>query len=370
MEDRYLKKQIIDDLKQKMVFLSGPRQIGKTTLAKSIITSENSYLNWDIPSHRERILLRELPDEYLWCFDEIHKYPSWRDFLKGVYDEFHQKHQILVTGSARLDLFRKSGDSLQGRYHHLRLHPLSVKELGIENQTDFMQLFELGGFPEPFYSGSQLYAKRWSTNYRSLLVNQEAASIENISDLSKLELLSLRLPTMVASPLSINALCGDLQVSHKTVTRWLGILENIYMLFRVPPFGSPLIRAVKKAQKHYHFDWTLVADKSKRFENIIASHLLKWVHYRKDILGEEIELRYFRDTTGREVDFCIMKDLEPQQFIECKWQDDATSPHLYYLQKKFPKAKYFQVSAIGEKSFVGKAGVIHRPAIKFLQEFI
>jgi len=367
METRYLHQQVVRDLKKKMVFISGPRQVGKTTLAKSILQPDASYLNWDIPSHREAILRRELPLTEMWCFDEIHKYGSWRDFLKGVYDEFHQNHRILVTGSARLDMLRKSGDSLQGRYHHLRMHPLSVKELAISTRQDFLQLLELGGFPEPWFSGSALEAKRWSTNYRSLLVNQESTSIETISDLSKLELLSLRLPELVGSPLSINGLREDLQLAHKTVGRWLDILENIYFMFRLPPFGSPLIRAVKKEQKHYHFDWTLVPDMGVRFENLVASHLLKWTHFRRDVFGEEIELRYFRDTDKREVDFCVTIDRQPTMFVECKWSANSTSPHLHYLKKKFPDAEYYQVTATGEKSFISTKGIVHLTALDFLQ---
>ena len=370
MIKRYLHKQVISDLKKKMVFISGPRQVGKTTLARTIIEHEASYLNWDIPSHREAILRRELPLEKQWCFDEIHKYSGWRDYLKGVFDEFHRNHEIMVTGSARLDMLRKSGDSLQGRYHHLRLHPLSVRELDIENRNDFLLLLELGGFPEPFFSGSKVEAKRWSTEYRSLLVNEESPAIETISDLAKLELLSLRLPELVGSPLSINALREDLQQAHKTVSRWLNILENVYMIFRLPPFGSPLIRAVKKEQKHYHFDWTLVPDMPARFENLVASHLLKWVHFQRDVYGEQMELRYFRDTDKREVDFCITNNLRPQLFVECKWKDGATSPHLHYLHKKFPDAKYIQVAAMGEKTFIDRRGIIHQPAIAFLSGLV
>jgi uncharacterized protein len=370
MKKRYLQDQIKKDLKSKMVFVSGPRQVGKTTMAQSVLTDDTSYLNWDIPAHREAILKRELPLAELWCFDEIHKYSSWRDFLKGLYDEFQDVHEILVTGSARLDMLRKSGDSLQGRYHHLRLHPLSVKELGLSRQEEFLELLALGGFPEPYFGKSAVESKRWSLNYRSLLVNYESPAIESISDLSKLELLSLRLPELVGSPLSLNALRQDLQVAHKTIDRWIGVLENVYMLFRLSPFGSPLIRAVKKEQKHYHFDWSLVPDMSARFENLVASHLLKWVHYQRDVFGEPLELRYFRDTDKREVDFCITNNFAPQMFVECKWKDSSTSPHLHYLQKKFPSAKYFQVSATGKKQFENQKKIIHLPAINFLQEFV
>lgn len=370
MQKRYLQDQAEKDLRKKMVFISGPRQVGKTTLAKALITDKRSYLNWDIPSHRESILKRELPLTDLWCFDEIHKFSGWRDFLKGIYDEFHDSHRIMITGSARLDMLRRSGDSLQGRYHHLRLHPLSVRELGITGENEFLELLRLGGFPEPYFSKSEVEAKRWSVDYRSLLVNQESPALETISDISKLELLSLRLPELVGSPLSLNALREDLQVAHKTISRWLDIFANIYMIFRLPPFGSPLIRAVKKEQKHYHFDWSLVPDQGARFENLVACHLLKWAHYQRDVFGEQVELRYFRDTDKREVDFCLTRNHEALSFIECKWSDSATSPHLLYLQKKFPQAKYYQIAATGRKSFISRQNIIHLPAVDFLQQYV
>lgn len=154
------------------------------------------------------------------------------------FDEFHDEHQILVTGSTRLDMLRKRDDLLQSRYHHLRLHSLSVKELGIKKQHDFLTLLELGGFPEPYFFGSKIKARRWSTEYRSLLVTLESLGIGIISDLANLKLLSLRLPELVDSPLSVNALQEDLQVTHKTLSRWLTILENVYMIFRLPlPLG-------------------------------------------------------------------------------------------------------------------------------------
>lgn len=370
MVRRYLEPQIKQDLDRKMVFVSGPRQVGKTTLAKRIIKTQLSYLNWDIPEHRKKILLRQLPTTKFLCFDEIHKYKDWRDYLKGIYDQFHTRYNILVTGSARLDLFRKRGDSLQGRYHHLRLHPLSVKELKLSTIKDLENLLTLGGFPEPYYGQSKVQAKRWSNEYRSLLVNIESPSIENISDLGKLELLSLRLPELVGSPLSVNALREDLQVTHKTAARWLDILENIYYHFRLSPFGSPRIRAVKKEQKHYHFDWTLIENKGHRFENMVACHLLKWVHYRQDCFGEHLQLMYFRDTDKREVDFCIVKNRKPLQFIECKYKGSDTSPHLIYLHKKFPKAQSFQLNADGKNHFITKHNIKHIPAIEFLSGLI
>lgn len=293
--NRYLTSQIKRDLSKKMVFLGGPRQVGKTTLAKSISQDPKGYLNWDIAEHREKILKREIPSSEILILDEIHKYRSWRNYLKGLFDSSLKERKILVTGSARLDLYRFGGDSLQGRYHYLRLHPLSVSELKMNRHEDMMTLLELGGFPEPFLGGSAVEAKRWSREYRTRLIRDEVASLERIQDLGNLELLMLRLPELVGSPLSLNALREDLQISHKTLSSWVAVLERMYAIFRLSPIGAPKIRAVKKEQKHYHFDWSLVADMPRRFENMAASHLLKWVHFEQDTKGRELELSYFRD---------------------------------------------------------------------------
>ena len=195
---RYLAPQVDLDLKRKMVFVAGPRQVGKTTLAKALPGAREGYLNWDIAEHRERILRHELPAAPLWVFDEIHKYRAWRGLLKGLFDGRREGQRILVTGSARLDLYRHGGDSLQGRDHLLRLHPLSVREAGIESPDGFRQLLQLGGFPEPFFGGSEREARRWSREYRTRLIRDDIASLERIQDLGTLEHLALRRGTAVA----------------------------------------------------------------------------------------------------------------------------------------------------------------------------
>jgi uncharacterized protein len=367
---RYLEPQVRSDLKEKMVFVAGPRQVGKTTLALRILGKGKGYLNWDVASDRERILKRELPDARLWIFDEIHKYRSWRNYLKGLYDSQTTRRPILVTGSARLDYYRFGGDSLQGRYHRLRLHPLSVGELGIDSPGDFEQLLMLGGFPEPFLGGSQRKAKRWSQEYRSILVREEVTGLEQVQDFGNLELLMLRLPELVGSPLSINSIREDLQVSHKTVARWLAVFERLMAIFRLPPFGAPVLRAVKKEQKHYHFDWSIIQDPACRFENLVASHLLKWVHYEADASGRDLELRYFRDIDGREVDFVIVEDRRPRSFIECKWNDTDISKGLKYLKARFRECAAFQISAIGKKDYISSDGIRVMPATAYLKTLI
>lgn len=367
---RYLVDQIEKDLKRKMVFLGGPRQVGKTTIAKGLLSLYNpedgGYFNWDVSLHREKILKHEMPVFPFLVFDEIHKYKFWRNFIKGLYDIKLKEQKIMVTGSARLDFYRYSGDSLQGRYHYLRLHPFSLAELKSENQGDLMHLLELSGFPEPFFEGSAVEAKRWSREYRTRLIREDLIQLERVQDLDNIELLSMRLPELVGSPLSINALREDLQVSHKSVASWLKILERLYAIFRIPPLGGATIRAVKKEQKHYHFDWSLVPDMPKRFENLVASALLKWVNFIEDTEGEDLELRYFRDLDGREVDFVVTKNKKPVKMIECKWNDDDISLPLQYLKSKFPTAEAWQISAIGKKDYLSKQGIRICPAVKFL----
>ncbi|MGI9249600.1 MAG: ATP-binding protein [Pseudohongiellaceae bacterium] len=367
---RYLTAQVRQDLGQKMVFVAGPRQVGKTTLAQKLPGASKGYLNWDVAEHREQILKRELPNSPLWIFDEIHKYRQWRNYLKGLYDNRRTGQRILVTGSGRLDLYRFGGDSLQGRYHLLRLHPFTVAELGLKTSGELQTLLNLSGFPEPFLGGSKTQARRWSREYRTRLVSEEVASLERIRDLGQLELLMLRLPDLVGSPLSINAIREDLQISHKAASAWLDALERLYAIFRLTPFGSTRIRAVKKERKHYHFDWSLVARDSARFENLVASHLLKWVHYKQDVEGLDYELNYFRDTDGREVDFVITDRREPVLLVECKWADADIDKSLRYLSAKFPKAEAWQLTAVGSKDYTSGEGIRVAPALALLRELV
>lgn len=363
--------QVKADLDKKMVFLGGPRQVGKTTLAKSLLRgAREGYLNWDVAADRERILKGELPSSPLWVFDEMHKHRAWRNYLKGVYDGRPRGQKILVTGSARLDYYRFGGDSLQGRYHFLRLHPLSAAELKLDKDAQLLELLELGGFPEPFFARSAVEAKRWSREYRTRLLREDLSSLEFVQDVGTLELLMLRLPELVGSPLSLNALREDLRISHKTVSRWMDVLERLYAVFRIAPLGSSRIRAVLKERKHYHFDWTLIAEPGRRFENMVAAHLLKWAHYRQDAFGEEVDLRYFRDVEGREVDFVLTEDGKPTLMVECKRGDDGVSPSLRYLKGKFPHCPAWQVSAVGAKDYVTPEGIRVCPALRLLKSLV
>ena len=355
--DRYLEKNILEDLKEKMVFVGGPRQVGKTTLALKIAPRHRSYLNWDILEDREFIFKQKFPVENFIIYDEIHKFHEWRNYIKGLYDKFKKKKRILVTGSGRLDYYRQSGDSLQGRYHFYRLHPFTVKELSLDKQKDMEDLLTLGGFPEPFLSGSQRKANRWMREYRSRIINEDIASLESSQKISRMELLSMSLPEFVGSPLSINSLRHKLGVAHKTVEKWLDIFERMYLIYRISSFTSKKLRSVKKERKHYHYNWAEIPDRGFRFENLMAGHLLKWVHFRQDYHGEDMDLFYFRDTDKREVDFIVTQNGKPVQAIECKLKERPVSPHLEYFKKRFPRTRCIQVHLEGFREYISSSGI-------------
>ena len=369
---RDIEPSLIKDLSKKMVFISGPRQCGKTTLANKIIENFKSseiraYMNWDFGADREHILKEQFPaGSGILVLNEIHRYSRWRQVVKGLFDKRKHELKILVTGSGQLDYYRHGGDSLQGRYYSYRLHPFALNEISTGDKEDLLSLFRYGGFPEPFLSASEKETRRWSRDYRSRVINEDLSSLETVKDISLLELLALRLPELVGSPLSINAIRNDLQVTHQSVSRWLLMLERVYMIFRIYPFGAPAIRAVKKEAKHYHFDWTILDDEAVRFENLVACHLLKWVHFQQDSEGLDIDLRYFRDIDRREVDFVITKNNEPTHFIECKLRGKEINPALKYLKTRFPEATAFQISLYREDSFVNKDGIHVCPAYDFL----
>ncbi len=374
---RYLEKPVKEDLQKKMVFISGPRQSGKTTLAKEIADSEvkkgmkNYYLTWDSAEDREKIIRERFPSgKGIIILDEIHKYSRWRQVVKGLFDTRKDELQIMVTGSGKLDYYRRGGDSLQGRYNFYRLYPFTLPEIINIDENPLSRLMQMGGFPELFLAGSEREARRWRMQYRTRILYDDLTSLENVKDVGLLELLSNRLPDLTGSPLSINAIREDLQVSHKTAARWLDILENLYMIFRIYPFGKPEIRAVKKEAKHYHFDWMLIEDEAIRFENLVAVHLLKWAHFQEDYEGIKTELRFFRNREGKEVDFVLIQKKSPIMFVESKLRNRKPEPALRYLKKRFPDTKAVQVSLYGDDDVTTKDGIRLVSANKFLLELI
>jgi predicted AAA+ superfamily ATPase len=341
----------------KMAFVGGPRQVGKTTLALALlgprVTERHAaYLNWDDPRARARIRAAELPaGEPLLVFDEIHKYARWRGLIKGVYDTEKSERRIIVTGSARLDYYRKGGDSLVGRYRYLRLHPFSLRELDPHaRRASLDALLRFGGFPEPLFTRDATELRLWQRDRLTRVIQDDLRDLERVREISLVEQLVDLLPERVGSPLSIANLRQDLEVDHKTAERWIQILENLYVCYRVAPYGVPRIRAVKKERKLYLWDWSMVTDPGARFENLVGSQLLKYCHFVEDTQGHRMELRFLRDTDGREIDFVVVQDGKPRFAVECKTGERGVSDAVRYFAQRTPIPAFYQVH-LGERTW-------------------
>jgi uncharacterized protein len=349
---RYLKHCLEEDLQNKMVFVGGPRQVGKTTLAKKLLANKDNYLNWDDVKDRRDIVRGDIFNrKNLVVLDEIHKYRLWRTLIKGAFDKHFPDINFLITGSARLDHFRKGGDSLLGRYHYYRLHPFSLPELSKKCEKDLTNnLLKFGGFPEPLFAGNERLLKRWHNERIYRVIDQDIRDMFNIKEISNLDLLIEQIPSRVSSLLSIKSLAEDLQVSPHTVNSYLDVFENMYLTFRISPFGKERLKAIKKTQKIYFWDWSCLENKGARFENMVASHLLKYCHFHEDYNGDKMELRYIRDTEGREVDFVVIKNKKPVFMVECKFKDESIDPSLHYYKQRLKIPKVYQVH-LGNKHY-------------------
>lgn len=348
----------------KMVFLSGSRQVGKTTLARELLRRGGGvYFNWDLITDRKRLAR----DPYffekeprgrgglpLLVFDEIHKYARWKSYLKGVYDGFHEQYRILVTGSGRLDLYRKGAESLLGRYVGIPLFPLTLGEiLGqrprwkkfsrtlaaplavfAAGRGILERLHRFGGFPEPYLRGEPEFYRVWSTSRTELLVREDIRDATNIRHISLVEKLAHLIEPRVGSPLSVNSLREDLEVAFETVREWLEVLANFYYIFRVPPYAATLARTLRKEAKTYLYDWAAVEAEGPRFENLVALHLLKAVRTWSALGEVSADLYYVRDKEKREVDFLIVANRRPTLLVECKLSETVISPHLLYFQER------------------------------------
>lgn len=367
---RYLEVAILKDLKEKMVFLGGPRQVGKTTFSQGLLKNYRdehpAYLNWDNVEDKRKILAGTWPkEERLIILDEIHKFVKWRSLVKGYFDKLRNTHQFLITGSARLDYYRKGGDSLLGRYHYYRMHPLSLPEVSKDFSKESMnQLLQFGGFPEPFLQKDVSSLKRWHRQRRERVIYSDIRDLESVKEISNIELLADALPERVGSPLSRKNLAQDLEVDFKTVEKWLTILENVYYCYRILPYGAPRIKAVKKEQKIYFWDWSEIDDEGARWENFVASHLLKYCHYEEDTRGDRMELRFLRDIEKREVDFVVLRNKKPIFAVECKSGEKSASPALKYFSERTPIPRFYQVHR-GEKSYAASDKIEILPFTKF-----
>jgi hypothetical protein len=354
---RYLESAVTAVLPRKMAFIGGPRQVGKTTLALSLRGGDGdethpAYFNWDDPRSAARLRRLELPaGEPFLILDEIHKYARWRNLVKGIYDTEKSRRRIVVTGSARLDYYRKGGDSLVNRYRHFRLHPFSLCELSASpTKSDVDALLRFGGFPEPFLQQDDRELRIWQRDRVARVVRDDLRDLEQVREISLVEHLVDLLPERVGSPLSIKSLREDLAVDHKTVERWLTILENLYLCFRILPFGAAKVRAVKKERKLYLWDWSMAPEGGPRFENLVASQLLKYCHFIEDTEGHPMELRFLRDTDKREVDFVVLQNRKPVFAVECKSGERGLSPAIRYFAERTPIPRFFQVH-LGDRHF-------------------
>ncbi len=391
----------------KMIFLTGPRQVGKTTFARMWLEStgfEDVYFNWDdlsvmIEYKKNPLYFRNIIDEKIknkpvpLVFDEIHKHTAWRDILKGLYDTNRERMRLLVTGSARLGFVRKSGDSLVGRYFSYQMFPLGLPEVvgdfsyilqdgrpladgeylaQLAREADIKaaiegleQLLRFGGFPEPFLKCSDRFHRRWQNDYKALLTKEEVRDFSRVQDIRGLETMMEILPTKVGSNLSIPSLVDVLNVSHKTITNWIEVLNGVYLVFTIAPWHRDIKRSIIKEKKLYFFEWSLLSDTGSRFENFLAVNLLRMaVRFTEVGLGN-FEVYYIRDKEKREVDFVLVKDNEPVALFEAKESDAIISKSGRFFSKKL-NIPLFQIANKAKKveAFPGNCFVI--PASNFL----
>lgn len=360
----------------KMIFLTGPRQVGKTTFARDWLAAmgiEGTYFDWDDPAvrgeyTRNPLYFRNVIQEKFQgapvpaVFDEIHKHRNWRNILKGIFDPDKEKMRLLVTGSARLGLYRKSGDSLVGRYFSYQMFPLGLPEavqdfsfvlkdeqaLGKGDtlaknlrkaynpaaDEGLLKLLSFGGFPEPFLKASPRFHQRWQREYRTLLTKEDVRDLSRIADLKGLEHLVDLLPSRVGSPLSINSLREDLGIHHGTLVNWIEVLKELYLIFTIRPWHRNILRSIKKEAKLFFFDWSILPDPGKRFENLLALSLLRMAtRFTETGLGG-FEVMYIRDKEKREVDFVLIKDNQPLALFEAKDGDSEISSSGKYFSQR------------------------------------
>jgi predicted AAA+ superfamily ATPase len=326
---RYLSELIIKDLDNKIVLISGPRQAGKTTIARSFY-KDSSYFNFDNAEDRLALQKQEWRrDSPLLIFDELHKMKEWKRWIKGIYDTEGNRPRLLVTGSANLESYSKMGDSLAGRYFLFRLHPIDIKE-GVDFWQDdakivFDRLMQFSGFPEPFLAGSERHYKRWQRTHLDIMLRQDFLDIKSVHTIQSIETLVALLSTRVASNISYANLARDLEVDPKTIKSWLILLENLYIIFTVSPYYKNIARSLLKKPKCFFFDHGRVLDLGQRLENLVACTLKKQCHFIEDNLAIRAELYFLRTKDGQELDFLITLNDKPCLAIEVKTSDDSAS---------------------------------------------
>lgn len=386
---------------RQMVFLSGPRQVGKTTTSQeaSHESSLHFYFNWDNEDHRAKIIegpeaiaraakLDEMtPTLPIIIFDEIHKYRNWERFLKGFFDSYEKKCRIIVTGSARLDIYKRGGDSLMGRYLLYRLHPLTIGEIAHPtlseneiqppqeiNDSEYNTLLQYGGFPEPFLKRNKYFFNQWKRLRIEQLFKEDLRDLSRVQEIGQMQLLAEILQMESSHSLNHSRLAGKIKVAAPTLHRWIELLKNLYFCFTIQPWSKNLSRSLIKEPKIYLWNWALVEDEGARFENFVASHLYKAVQFWTDRGLGEYGLYYLRDKEKREVDFLITKNQKPWFLVEAKKNGEkGISRWLYYYQDKLKVPHAFQIGSdlpfIQKDCFTFNEPIIV-PAKTFLSQLI
>ncbi len=348
-----------------MIFIAGPRQAGKTTLSKLIARSytNNYYFNWDIAEHRALFfsnpaffegIRRKDTSTPLIILDEIHKYKDWKNYLKGIYDQFHDSYKFLISGSGRLDIYQKGGDSLAGRYYMFHLFPFTIAEIGnrnisIEaflknplhismeqakkNKEIWNTLSGLSGFPEPYLSGKAATYRRWSNTYSHQLIREDIRDIVDIKSITDVETLYLLLPSKIGSPLSVQSLANDLKVSYNTVRNWLEVFERFFLVFSISTWTEKITRAIQKERKVYLWDTPRIKESSARFENMVALELYRAVTLWNDMGYGNFSLHFIKNKEKQEVDFLLANNREPILLIEAKMTDEQPAKSLLIFQR-------------------------------------
>lgn len=386
---------------RQMVFLMGPRQVGKTTVSLESASkwAKHLYFNWDNSGERLLFLegaeaiaaqagLQELTEENpVLIFDEIHKYGKWKNFLKGFFDKYEKVTKIIVTGSARLNVYKRGGDSLMGRYFYYRVHPFSVAEIVspivIEDEIrktplpisdeDWEALIAYGGFPEPFVQRSKKFSNRWQAIRKDQLFREDIRDGTKIQELAQMELLAELLRNQAAQSMDYQSLAKKVGVSNDTVRRWLEVLKSFYYCFSIKPWSKNVTRSLIKEPKYYLWDWALIEDEGQRHENLIASHLLKAVHFWTDRGLGDFDLYYLRTKDKVEVDFLVTKNKKPWFLVEVKTKQTGLSPALYRFQEETGAPHAFQVTfnlPFVQKDCFKEKGPIIVPARTFLSQLI
>ncbi len=373
--ERLYNNIILDHFKhnEQMLFLAGPRQVGKTTtsMVAKQLTPNFHYFTWDDYDHRNAIIngqtkiaelsnlnLLQNNEKSVIIFDEIHKFSDWKNFLKGFYDLYKDRAQIIVTGSSRLDIFKSGGDSLMGRYFLHRMHPLSINEqlrTNIPNEEinqpkeisddDFFNLVNFGGFPKPFLQHNVKFYNKWQRLRQQQLFREDIRDLSKIHDITRLEILAELLKHQASKQTNYTELAKKIRVSVDTISRWIEILESFYFCFTIKPWTKNITRSLLKEPKIYLWDWSIIKDEGAKLENFVASHLLKAVHFWTDQGFGEYKLHYLRDLEKREVDFIVTKNDKPWFLVEVKKSNNhRINKNLAIFQRQTNAPHAFQIS--------------------------